>query len=506
MPRVFISYRRADSIAYAGRLYDRLAAAFGADQVFMDIDTLDPGVDFVEVLHRTVETCDVCLVVIGRGWTSAADERGAPRLFDAADFVALEVATALAKPDARVVPVLVGGAHMPASGELPERLQALTRRHAVELPDTGFQHAVGRLIESLDGVARPDAPRPMPPAGRAREASSVRRRWPLLAAAAALAVGGAIWASRPRAPEVGSAPATTATAAPGLWSQIRLIAIDTAHLDLRPDGAVLAAVLRDEDASTDRIAIVATASGETVRTMDTPGHVNGIAYGPDGRLVATAGSAIRLWDAESGALVHEYPGAWRAESVAFAPNGRLLAVGDAARVVVFDLRAHVEAWSAPVERPAVDHVVFSPDSTTLAYAGADLDLVRFATPLRPGEPASVEGQQQVAVAFSPDARWVAIGGLAGDIQLRELPSLRLARQWPAPATEDASVDTLRFAADSRSLLALGFGETRLRTWSVPDGGERQTLALPGRPAVFALSDDGATLVVGGSPTSLWTRR
>ena len=50
MPRIFISYRRDDSAAHAGRLYDRLEGHFGQGQVFMDVDAIRPGVDFVEVV------------------------------------------------------------------------------------------------------------------------------------------------------------------------------------------------------------------------------------------------------------------------------------------------------------------------------------------------------------------------------------------------------------------------------------------------------------------------
>ena len=37
MPRVFISYRRDDSAAHAGRIYDRLRDHFGDEQVFREI-------------------------------------------------------------------------------------------------------------------------------------------------------------------------------------------------------------------------------------------------------------------------------------------------------------------------------------------------------------------------------------------------------------------------------------------------------------------------------------
>jgi len=146
MPKIFISYRREDSIAYAGRIYDRLSAHFGASSVFMDLDTLDPGVDFVKVLQQTVASCDVLLAVIGRQWLGAYGAR----LSDPGDFVGREICAALEQETIKVVPILVGGAAMPKPGELPRRLAALSNRHAFILPDVGFQQTLGRLIESLE--------------------------------------------------------------------------------------------------------------------------------------------------------------------------------------------------------------------------------------------------------------------------------------------------------------------------------------------------------------------
>src|SRR5580658_6648281 len=148
MPAIFISYRREDSIAYSGRLYDRLTAEFGKGQVFMDIDSIDPGADFVEVIEQTVAACDAVPVVIGRQWLTVADAQGRRRIENPADFVRLEVETALSRK-VRVVPVLVGGAQMPRSDELPATLGGLLRRHALDLPDTAFHQTLGRLIDSL---------------------------------------------------------------------------------------------------------------------------------------------------------------------------------------------------------------------------------------------------------------------------------------------------------------------------------------------------------------------
>jgi hypothetical protein len=150
MPRIFISYRREDSIAYAGRIYDRLILQFGTANVFMDIDSLEPGVDFVEALRHTVASCDVLLAVLGRHWLTIKDAQGRPRLSNPEDFIVLEIRSALDKPNIRVVPILVGGARMPRPADLPEELSRLTRLQALELADIGFHQTLGRLIESME--------------------------------------------------------------------------------------------------------------------------------------------------------------------------------------------------------------------------------------------------------------------------------------------------------------------------------------------------------------------
>src|SRR5207247_2365741 len=105
-------YRREDASGHAGRLYDVLAAAFGADQVFIDVDTIEPGVDFVERIETSVASVDALVAVIGRDWLTAADAEGRRRLDNPEDFVRLEIASALSR-NIRVIPVLVEGARMP---------------------------------------------------------------------------------------------------------------------------------------------------------------------------------------------------------------------------------------------------------------------------------------------------------------------------------------------------------------------------------------------------------
>lgn len=224
MDGIFISYRRDDSAGYAGRLYDRLAAHFGGDRVFMDVEGIEPGVDFVDAIERAVGSCRVLIVMIGDEWAGATDAAGRRRLDDPQDFVRLETAAAL-KRNIRVVPVLVGNATMPTAEQLPDALKPLTRRQAIEVMHKQWDASTGELIRTLErilqGDAAPPTP-PKPPAPAARPSS----RWTALGAAAVLvlaSIAGVAWwlASRDDAGPSGAAP----EAAAGKASDAR-VAID----------------------------------------------------------------------------------------------------------------------------------------------------------------------------------------------------------------------------------------------------------------------------------------
>jgi len=148
MSRIFINYRRQDSEGYVGRLYDHLVQHFGRDEIFMDVDSIAPGKDFVQALDEAVAGCDVFISIIGPIWMTAADDTGQRRLDQWNDFVRMEIASAL-KQDKTVIPVLVGQAKMPAPKDVPEDIAALCRRNAIELSHHRFGYDVDRLITAI---------------------------------------------------------------------------------------------------------------------------------------------------------------------------------------------------------------------------------------------------------------------------------------------------------------------------------------------------------------------
>jgi hypothetical protein len=226
---IFINYRRDDSTGHAGRLFDRLSGRF-PERVFMDIDTIEPGIDFVDTIEHAVGCCEVLIVMIGRDWLFLSDATGRRRLDNPSDFVRLEIASALER-NIRVIPVLVEGASMPRPEDLPPELARLTRRNAIELSEARWAFDVDRLIQTIEGVLQEKAPSALLPVVKApavpvqqepppvaREARP--RAWMIAAVLVLLAVPG--WIGWKLATEKSSAatspkvapPAVEATAPP----------------------------------------------------------------------------------------------------------------------------------------------------------------------------------------------------------------------------------------------------------------------------------------------------
>ena len=146
--KIFINYRREDSIATAGRLADRLAETFDRDNLFMDVDNIPVGINFDEYLKSQVAACDVVLSVIGPNWLNAKDEANQRRLDKPDDFVAIELAAALAR-NILVIPVLVDGTRMPKARELPDSLKPFALRNAIQLRNTNFGSDAEQLITKM---------------------------------------------------------------------------------------------------------------------------------------------------------------------------------------------------------------------------------------------------------------------------------------------------------------------------------------------------------------------
>ena len=153
---VFLSYRRGPGASEAaGRLHDRLQSRYGETAVFMDVDTVRPGIDFVDAIQKAVDSSSALIAIVDPNW--AVDAEGRNRIAEASDYGRLEVGTALRR-GVRVIPVLVLGAEMPAADALPPDLQPLTRRQAVVLSHERFATDVLPLERELDEVLATQTP------------------------------------------------------------------------------------------------------------------------------------------------------------------------------------------------------------------------------------------------------------------------------------------------------------------------------------------------------------
>lgn len=151
-PTVFISYRRDDASANAGRLFDWLKHQLGNHHVFLDTSRIALGDDFEVVLRDCLDAADVVLVLIGPQWVDIANQQGR-RIDQPDDYVRREVAAAL-DSDKRIIPVLVGGAEMPGEDDLPAPLKPLSRRNGMVLRDAGFEQDFDQLLNAILGRPR----------------------------------------------------------------------------------------------------------------------------------------------------------------------------------------------------------------------------------------------------------------------------------------------------------------------------------------------------------------
>jgi TIR domain len=150
---IFVCYRREDSQHITERICDRLYSAIGEDRVFKDIDSIPLGIrDFGEEITARLREIRFFLPVIGQDWLDVQNEEGQRRLDDDDDFVRMEIGLALAS-DAQIIPLLVDGAVMPSSANLPKNLQKLARRPTLEVRGgRDFKNDMQRLVNHINSA------------------------------------------------------------------------------------------------------------------------------------------------------------------------------------------------------------------------------------------------------------------------------------------------------------------------------------------------------------------
>jgi hypothetical protein len=146
---IFISYRRSDAQSWAGRLAGDLRQYFGRDRVYRDLDSNRAAADYVRQLEAALAQSRIAIAVIGPHWLSSVDADGQRRLDDPQDLVRLEIERALSG-GVFIVPVLVGGATMPALRDVPLSLSTFSRLHGLRLSDEDWSYDFQRLLETLE--------------------------------------------------------------------------------------------------------------------------------------------------------------------------------------------------------------------------------------------------------------------------------------------------------------------------------------------------------------------
>jgi len=501
MSKIFISYRRKESLAIAGRIYERLEAHLGAGSVFMDIDSIPPGADFRAVLGTGVAKAAVVLAIIGEGWGDARDGRGRRRLDDPADFVRIEIETAF-KRGIPIIPLLIGGAAMPHQSELPDSLRLLPFLNALFVdPGRDFNVHMDRLIGHLEEqvalspaggeprrgggagytaveLARFDAIKdsknPLDfreflsrfPKGHMADLVQKRLRtleeahWTIVKEAAEPGPLEEFLRLFPDGPHAGEAQSKVGALRPEhqRWECIKQsLDPDDFGKFLRdfPSG-VHAATARQRNSEL---------LGGLIRTFTGDSMVLCAALSPDGRIALSGGLKLCLWDTSSGQPIKELTGhEGRIHSVAFSQDGRHVlsnSGGSNDGTMTFRL------WEVTTGRlirgfAGNSSVVFSPDGQHILSTEPGRGCRLWET--LSGKLVRDFGASEAALggAFSPEGRFIlSLSG--GALRLWEVVTARLVRSFRLGTHYAHFV----FSADGRRILSSGYG--RYSLWETATG-------------------------------------
>ena len=382
MPKIAISYRRADSEAMTGRIFDRLIAHYGKEAIFRDIDDIPPGIDFRVHINQTLLKTHILLAIVGPQWLGMASDGSADRIQEESDPVRVEVETALRRR-VPLIPVLIGSTKMPSSDQLPPSLKDFAFRNAVKV-DTGqdFDYHMDRLIRSMDAILE-QAPKSPP----SRETKTPTPPKPSTAERQAAAAAADAARKKDTGSRAAAAPEAAAKAA-SFAKPVSFMSSATAPGDWRDmawpanqQGRMLRLAIAGAVAVLALAVLVFGLSGGSgnfgQRLLTLSGHagaVTSVAFSPGGQTLVSASTdkSIKLWNAGSGQLLRTLSGDSDAvPSVAFTPNGKRIVSGSFDRaIVVWDadsgqslrtLRAdQTYSWEMP---PAVWSIAISSDGT-----------------------------------------------------------------------------------------------------------------------------------------------
>lgn len=515
MPKISISYRRADSEAMTGRIFDRLIAYYGKEAIFRDIDDIPAGIDFRVHINEVLRSTHILLAIVGPSWLGAA-QGGAERILEEADPVRVEVETALRRR-VPIIPVLIGSTRMPSSEQLPPSLKDFAFRNAVKI-DTGqdFDYHMDRLIKAMDTILS-QTPKPPPsretkvPSHGGRPSTAERQ------AAAAPTDAPRRTGSRTAAmPAIAAASAgagktySFASALPADWrEQIWPDSRQGQVMRLSIAGAVAVLLL---------IVAVAVFSGGSggsgQRLLTLSGHsgaVTALAFAPGGHILVSgsADRSLKIWDTVSGQALKTMTGDTDTVSaVAFLPNGKRIVSGSFDRTVIIwdadtgeairSLRSdQTYSWEVP---PAMWSVTSSPDGTRIVSGSADGNIRIWSAAT--GELLRVlRGHADVvtSVAYFPSGKALISGGKDGTVRIWDADTWQNLQLFTNQAGPVLSVAV---APNGKRIAASGAANS-VAIWNVDTGQQTRTLTSEsGTLNAVQFSSDGKHLFAGGGNSNI----
>jgi WD40 repeat protein len=552
MPMIAISYRRADSEAMTGRIFDRLAAHYGRETIFRDIDNIPPGIDFRVHINDMLRKTTILLSIVGPNWLGARSG-ASDRIQEESDAVRVEIETALRRRTP-LIPILIGMTIMPSTEQLPPSLKDFAFRNAVRV-DTGqdFDYHMDRLIRSIDTILG-QTPK-SPPSGETRMPGKSDT--------------GSRQAADPAARrDTGSRAALADTAAPSKSSKERSITVSIPQLSSTAFWPAdrQGQMLRLGIAGAVALAVLAVifgfvlhgSGGNEDRVLTLTGHsgpVSTIAFSANGALIAGGSSdkSVMIWDTGNGTLLHTLTDEVEsANAIGFEPNARRLVSGgrdgvitvrdidtgqripplmrpemsynfgqglppvlslvvsvDGSRVVAGNADQTVKIWNAASgalvhvligHGDAVTAVAYSPDDKTIVSGSTDGTVRTWDADS--GQQLRVlrgqSGQQILAVAVAPDGRHIAAAGSGDTVVIWDTQNF----QAHTLSTQLSAVDALAFARDGHRL-AVGGSDSSIQVWDIDAGQILHLLAgHSGSIRALAFSPDGRRLASGSDDRTI----
>ncbi len=484
-----ISYRRADSGAIAGRIFDRLTAHYGREAVFRDVDSIPLSVDFRQHLAETLRQSDIVLVIVGPHWLGK-DRRS--RVNDVNDPVRVEVETALAT-GAMIIPIFVEAAVMPDPAQLPETMRDFTYRNGQRV-DSGqdFDHHMQRLLRNMDGLLERRAPPKIDPSPRAILSAEAIEKGRTLARRA--------FAFARHATSKATAAATTSDALQSInplrslrWHSGLILSIG-----FSPDSATLASASMDRTAK-----LWDVASGQMLLSLTREPRcvALAVAYSPDGSSLAVGSEdgTLTLFEPATGRPIktlNGYPGI--GHGITFSKNGRMLRAAAARVVKLWDLE-HDEETVQPAATSSETVPQLREDDGSFAAIGKFANrLLDKANDFKLRALYFTSGQ---AMATSLDERITATASeLAVTLRETETPQAvrAISGTWGLGTR-------LAFSPDA-AILAVGAWAQQVRLWDVRSGAVVAILGpASSSPWAIAFSPDGRLFAAaaGDGAINLW---